>query len=77
MDWIAAISNGLKLFNAIMGLVQSHRDYGAGWAAATAQALTTATAQAEAAKEEIDGASAIHAKDDTDSAFDQSFQRKD
>lgn len=77
MDWIAAISNGLKLFNAIMGLIQSHKDYGAGWAAATAQALTTATAQAEAAKDEIDNASVIHARDDTDGAFDPEFQRKD
>lgn len=77
MEWLAAIVNLLKLGNAIAGLVQSHRDYGAGWSAAVAQALTTATAQTAEAKEEIDGAAVIHAHDDTDGAFDQSFQRKD
>ncbi len=75
MDWLAAVLNLLKLANAITGLIQSHRDYGAGWSAAVAQALTTATAQTAAAKEEIDAAAAIHARDSTDTAFDQDFRR--
>lgn len=75
MDWIAAIAGLVKFANAIMGLIQSHRDYGAGWAAATAQALTTATAETSAAKDEIDRAAAIHAKDGGDTAFDPEFRR--
>ena len=77
MTWIAAVSNGLKFANALMGLIQSHRDFGAGWDSAIAQALTTAAVQAEAAKQEIDSASERHAHDDTDGAFDRSFERKD
>ncbi len=75
MEWITAITNGLKLANAIMGLIQSHRDYGAGWSAAVAQALTTATAQTAEAKEELDNAAATHARDATDTAFDPDFRR--
>ncbi len=77
MEWLTAIVNGLKLANAIAGLIQSHRDYGAGWSAAVAQAITTATAQTAEAKDELDNAAVIHAHDNTDGAFDQSFQRKD
>lgn len=75
MEWIAVIKNALVFMNAITGLIQSHRDYGAGWAAATAQALTTATAQTESVKDEIDKAAAAHSKDSTDAAFDQEFRR--
>ncbi len=77
MEWVTVITNGLKLANAIMGLVQSHRDYGAGWSAAVAQSLTTAAAQAAEAKDELDNAAVIHAHDDTDGAFDRSFRRDD
>jgi hypothetical protein len=75
MQWIAIVANGLKLANAIAGLIKSHRDFGAGWNSAIAQALTTATAQTQAAKEEIDNAAVIHAKDSTDGAFDPDFRR--
>lgn len=75
MGWVTAISNGLKFANAIMGLIQSHRERGAGWAQATAQALTTAAAQAEDAKAEIENAERIHARDSTDGAFDPDFRR--
>lgn len=75
MSWLALIKNALAFANAIMGLIQSHRERGAGWAQATAQALTTAAAQAADAKHEIENAERIHAKDSSDSAFDQDFKR--
>lgn len=75
MGWVTALANLLKFANAIVRLVQSHRDYGAGWAAAVAQALTTAAAQTRAAKEELDSATRAHASDDTDSAFLQEYRR--
>lgn len=75
MEWASAIMNLLKVAASIIELIESHRERGAGYALAVNQALLVAAEQTKAAKEELDNAEVLHAKDNTDSAFDQSFRR--
>lgn len=77
MTWLGVISNIVSLLYALAQYVNAQRNYNSGWAAAVNAGLKQASVQIEAAAEELANADKIHARDQTDGAFDSDFKRGD
>lgn len=74
LSLLTALPHFLKLINAVMAWVRDAEQRGLGRKEAIAEALTIATAEVERVRLVEIEATAIHAKDKTDGAFDQDFK---
>jgi hypothetical protein len=74
---LSALPKILALIQLIGGMVRDAEQRGLGRKEAVAEALTIATSQIETANKVEAEAMQSHAKDNTDDAFDRSFERKE